>query len=460
MILRRNSNTVILAVLCLVLAGLHWGNKPVPMSDFPAIHKVGQELWSLQVPSDFKVAPLVGVMQVPLAWFVGEVRSGWLLNTTLYPAAIVLLYLIGRGLAGEAAFWVALLVAINGYTLQLLTEPIIEIPMLFFILLTYYLLFRDTRWAYVAASAASMVRYECAALILAVFVIDIIRHRLWLKSFSYSIAACVPLGMWLIGTAVCWQGGTHYLSVFGGDYGKLLGEDRTGLILHLQLLYRVGLGSLVPASLAFAAKGVLAGGFLFGCLYGAYRRNLRILALLIFLVPYFLLHCYYPYPVARYHAVTFWVVALVGLSGLITIWSLWRHWLIVGVMILIAISARPIQNTQNMEFKQLGQWYSANAVTGDKMAVYMFDTVSMFTDNEVVFLPKAMGKDRFVLRCREQNINYVIWASREMRNPNTENYIYNRLDNIDMLHTAKDVGPYKFVTQIGSKKGWVNVYRL
>jgi len=115
------------------------------------------------------------------------------------------------------------------------------------------------------------------------------------------------------------------------------------------------------------------------------------------------------------------------------------------------------------EFVQLAKWYIGNAKPSEKTAIYMARTVKIFApkyEENFVTLPKADSPEEFVRKCYERDITYVVWASREMLNPDSENYKLYRLDNIAFLHKTQDIGPYQFVTQVGSRRGWLNVFRL
>ena len=146
-----------------------------------------------------------------------ELTAGWLLNAILHPFTVVLLWLVGRRIIGRSAVWFALIASINPWTIYYLTEPIGETPYLFFILLTLYLIFLRSRWAYLAASVTTMVRYEGAALILAAFVADIIHRkdrRDVIKAVVYSFLASLPLVIWLILTALHGRGRDRTILTF------------------------------------------------------------------------------------------------------------------------------------------------------------------------------------------------------------------------------------------------------
>ena len=542
---------------------LYFGHTVVPISDFPDFFRVGKEILSLQMPSSFKLAPVVGILQnllVFVSWGSSpELTAGHLLNAILHPLTVVLLWLVGRRIIGRSAVWFALIASINPWTIYYLTEPIIETPFLFFILLTLYLIFCRSRWAYLAASVTTMVRYEGAALILAAFVADIIHRKdrkdiIW--AVAYSSLAFLPLVIWLILTAVTWHGGgTHYFNVFfSKEYAKGFVEPvsgRTGLLLHTQLLWQVAFQPLfVPypgASNEFLDTFLKLGeltciaGLVLGCMFSIIRRRWEMLMLLLFFVPYFLLHAYYPYPLTRFHSTIFWIALLVAWFGLQStggfladkarlpwqatlvlkigvaiaagLWliNLIRSFgeaasispdsasmpyvamLVVGIIIASrALVEHPIQISRHLcvasmlclviasnqfilvrlvgdgkreiEFKQLGEWFAANGKPDEKLAVYQNVTQLFAGKNapNIVGFPKADSPEELVQKLRQQGVTYVVWATREGYS-HGQHTGYQQLGlnkTIALLEKPQNIGPYEFVKQIGSQKGYVNVFRL
>jgi hypothetical protein len=109
-------------------------------------------------------------------------------------------------------------------------------------------------------------------------------------------------------------------------------ESRTGIVKHANMLWQVGFYHLFlptpQSSQAFAetlmsiSRIFILVSFLFGCVYGLWKRQWKILVLLLLFVPYFLLHAAYPYPMQRYHATVFAIVLLVCIYGLQNLWKL------------------------------------------------------------------------------------------------------------------------------------------
>jgi hypothetical protein len=542
---------------------LYFGHKLVPISDFPDIVRTGHELLSFKLPTRFKQAPVVGLLQAALSHFVGgqnpDLTAGWLLNAILHPFNLILFWLVGKKIIGTSALWFALIVIINHWLLYMLTEPIMETTLLFFSLATLYLIFKRSNWSYVLASITTMVRYEGVALILAAFIMDLITgtdRRRRIRAFLYSVLATVPLALWLLGTFLTWKPGTtHYLEVFfTKEYAKGFAqpvEERTGIIMHMRLLWMVGFRPLLmpypgagEASAEMLVKlneTVALAGFFFGSIYGLLKRRWEILVLLLFFVPYFLLHAFYPYPLQRFHSTIFWLAILLCLFGLQTVWRLvdrngrvprplvslfqaaialiaviWLASLVPYVSKESAISPKSVSlpyvaialaavifaarlyvykagyflrelsiltfvglvivsnqftvvrligdGQQDKEFKLLADWFIANAKPGEKMAVYMANVVEIFAPKQadsIVPLPKADSPDQFIQACHDQNITYVVWATREgLRSDHTGYRQLNLHENIKQLDTPKSQGAYQFVGQVGSQRGYVNIFRL
>jgi len=540
------------------LSVLYFGHKVVPISDFPDIVRVGHDLLSFRLPARFKQAPMVGILQASLSYLVGgqhpDLTAGWLLNAILHPLNLVLFYLVGKHIVGKSAIWFAIVAILNHWVIYMLTEPIMETSLLFFSLLTFYLIFKRSNWCYVFASITTMVRYEGAALILAAFVMDMIYRKNRgerIRAFIYSALTIVPLAVWLLGTILTWKpGATHYLEVlFSKEYAEAFAqpaEHRTGLVLHMRLLWLVGFRplfmSIATAKAIFGFSQIIAMvSFAFGTIYGLCKRQWKILALLIFFVPYFLLHAVYPYPLQRFHTNIFWIALLICLFGLQSIWNLidkngrapkglvlilqalvaiisiiWFFWLfpylqktspisprsasvpyvamtlvglifavrvyiysrryflrefsMLALLCLIIVSNQFMlvgllgDGQQDKEFKLLADWFIANAKPGEKMGVYMAEVVKMFAPKYaeyIVRLPKADSPSEFVKACHKEGITYVVWATREgLRDDHTGYRQFGLHKNIAHLQKSESTEDYQFITQVGTDRGYVNIFRL
>ena len=178
---------------------LYFGHKIVPTSDFPDLFKVGRDILSFQLPSRFKQAPVLGMLQFILSHFVGgqhpPLTAGWLLNAILHPFNLILLWLVGKRIVGKSALWFAIIAILSPWVMRMLTDPLVETTLLFFILLTFHFIFKRSNWSYLFASITTMVRYEGAVLIMLAFVMDMIssqNRKARIRAFLYAFFAFVP----------------------------------------------------------------------------------------------------------------------------------------------------------------------------------------------------------------------------------------------------------------------------
>ena len=540
---------------------LYFGHTAVPISDFLSIFSAGNAILHFRLPTDFKYAPVTGILQnllTTVSWGSAPgLTAGWLVNAILHPFSVVLLWLVGKRIIGKSAVWATLIAAVNFWLVYMLTEPIVETTYLFFILLTIYLIFRRSRWAYLFASITTMVRYEGAALILAAFVADIIHRkdrRDIVKALAFSLLASLPLMIWLILTVTTWTGGgTHYFTVlFSKDYAKTFaeGQGKIGIGLHLNLIWQVAFRPLLlpypgadadfTETLFKLSQAICIAGFLLGCIWACLKRRWQGLVLLLFFVPYFILHAYYPYPLARFHSTIFWIALLIVWFGLqstggalarkaqfgqaaaialqvviIILAGIWSasliryfgvassasptsatipyaamtvvfiiivmririgklrvlpHNLCIAALMCLVIASNQFllanllgDGKREIEFKQLGEWFAANAGPGEKLAVYNNIALIYAGKNSanLVGYPGADGPEELVNKLRDEHITYVTWATREGIGNRHNDYRFAGLDkNIALLANPRDIGPYKFVTQVGNNKGYINIFRL
>jgi hypothetical protein len=321
-------------------AVIYWGHQVVPHFDFECFAAQGRQILSFKLPTDYKRVPLVGILQVLLGHIADgespDFHGGWLLNSIVHPLTAVLLWLAGRKVIGRAAVLFAIIAIINPCGLKLIRESIAETTLLFFIWATFYLIFIRSKWAYLAASLTTMVRYEGAALILCAFVMDMIdskNKKQRIISFVYAALASVPLALWMLGTMLNVQsmGPTHYINIFSKEYISQLYEgveNKPGFVSHLELFWLVGFDHLflLPWDtggifLTYIMKILLLASFLFGSIYGLYKRQRNILVLLLFFLSYLFIHIEYTYLVARYYATIVAIVMLICIYGLCSFWD-------------------------------------------------------------------------------------------------------------------------------------------
>jgi len=334
--------TVALFVFGTAFSVIFWGYQPVPNPDFFGFIEVARAVLSWQFSSiDYRQLPGLGLLQIGFSFFIegemADLKAGWLLNAILYPCNIVLVWLIGKRINGESAVWVAILVAINPFVLKLTVVPIAETTFLFFILLTFYCIFRQSRFSYLVASLSTMVRWEGAALIFVAFVIDMINcssNRQRIRAFVCSILAVVPLTMWILLTIWYWdsQGDFYFRRTVGP------GKESGGFLEYINMMWKMGFYPLYSAAISIVSDSVnfatlskvvmenlskvaILGMLVFGTVHGFLNRQWEMLALHTFLWPYLLIHSMASV-LSRHAIATHWILLIVFLYGLQSAWKL------------------------------------------------------------------------------------------------------------------------------------------
>ena len=121
------------------LSWLYFGHQVVPNPDFPGFVRVAESLLAFEVPGNFKRAPVLGLLMVPLGKLMPGLHpvltAGWLLNAVFYIFNGLLFYLIAKRFIGKSAVWPALLIMVNPWSVAMLVQPLVETTLVFFFLL-------------------------------------------------------------------------------------------------------------------------------------------------------------------------------------------------------------------------------------------------------------------------------------------------------------------------------------
>jgi len=148
-----------------------------------------------------------------------------------------------------------------------------------------------------------------------------------------------------------------------------------------------------------------------------------------------------------------------------------RNLVILVVVCLIVISnqfilARVVGNGQrDIEFKYLSDWYLSNAQPGEKLVCSMAHLLKVLTQSQKqsFMSPAQVGGDnpeQFLRNCYKKDISYIAWDSRLGFFPGSPYYKSWKMKNIAALARPRSIGPYEFVTQLRSERGFVNVFCL
>jgi hypothetical protein len=323
-----------------------YGLFQVPNPDFPGFVQVGRQLLKFRIPTDFKRLPMVGILQVLLSKLMpGDqpvLTAGWVINAVFSALSVVLLWRVGKRIIGDSAIWVTVLAMLNPWVLRSQVNPIAETSMIFFTLLTFFFMFQDSSWAYLFACFASMVRYECAALIPIAFIMDMIKRKglkQRLMALLCFVLASVPMGLWMLGTKIAWQqpgARRAYIGDFTGSshlgmkYVQVLWDSTFKAMLQLPAAAKamfVRTTSAEAASIADSmntlftvVKVITAIAFIAAVVWGLYRRKWNFVALLLFFGIYVGIHAARKATHQRYCVPVIWLAILLCAYGLQVAW--------------------------------------------------------------------------------------------------------------------------------------------
>jgi hypothetical protein len=349
------------AVIVLLLALGAWlsfnyfGHKLVPSSDFPSFVSISRQILSGHAPVTYKRVPLHGMVVAWISHFTKssihpDLTAGWILNAVIYPFVGVLIYLIGKRFLGRLpAALLAVICAVNPWTLYMLRDPICEIHLLVWFLSAIYLMVIRSRWCYLAAGLGTMVRYEAAGIIACMFVLDVITTRdkkEWLKSLACAAVASIPLAIWMTATYVhgFQRHDTHYLNELGEYSGRTSRLDvlTKDLPVQLNLLWQVAYQPLLASPAYIKSVFVRPSQdevqaitnsfhmlqftavftFLCGTVYAIIKRNLAVLAMILFMFMYLMVHAIHSFSFHRFLTAVYWIALLVSCFGMQGIWRL------------------------------------------------------------------------------------------------------------------------------------------
>jgi hypothetical protein len=320
---------------------LYYQHLAVPNVDFMSFVGTSQPLFDLKLPASFKRLPILGLLQIGVSKLCFGphplLTAGWILNGILHALTVVLFYRVGKHLIGQAAFYFALLAAVNPWILLMVPDPIVETTLIFFMLLTLDCLFRRSGWCYFFAMVTSMTRHEGAGLIAIAFLVNIILQKGKKEKFKavlFSFLASVPFLLWMAGWLLLRPAEEGYSGLLtakehvGLEYWKLLSYTTLGsfaqLPSHTAALYgtlKVTTQEQAQAILQSAEKMKLllwtvpAISLLGALLYSICKKQWKFWALFGFWAMYVMAHAYNYRTRERYTIPAIWMTLLIVMYG-------------------------------------------------------------------------------------------------------------------------------------------------
>lgn len=362
---------VVLLGMGIYLAITYFGQKAVPNSDFPAFVQTGHDILHFQMPHSFKRVPVLGILQITVGRFMVNsphpvLTGALLLNAILYTLSIVLFYKLARFfLPPVGSFCLSLIAAANPYALVMVVDPIAETAIVFFIMLTLYLIFIRSRWCYLAAMLASMTRYECFGLIGIALLFDLLSRqtkRQKLTALGAACAAAVPMAVWMIGTKITTTDpNDNYFRVFlnvenrnGFDLLKMLWTTTFSSLLqwpdyiHAVLIEQPATPQAVEAVREQGRQFTLVWNtvtvvlFMAGVIAASLKKQWRLAGILLFWVGYLSIHMSQSVLLDRYTLPMVWLTLLTAAFGVSSAVTFLNNHVPRGIMAALAVTGAVI----------------------------------------------------------------------------------------------------------------------
>jgi hypothetical protein len=326
---------ILLAGLGFIYSFFFFKHFVFPNSDFGAFLSIGQQWLHFQIPSDMKRAPVFSIITAsagillpgPDRYLVGTE----LYNAILLPVVMILIYLLSREFLGRGtAIWAAFLCGISPWVVRLSSESLAELTLVTMFAATAICARRHIGWAYVFAMLGSITRWDLAALIPAVALVDIIRNRKWLRTVALTFLASIPFLICMVITAILLKkgqtSGAHYLEVLSTDMTFKLIEDIDYYWLNIASFFNAPMYKALPSGQIANMDGLnnavfyltwplLLAGFIAGSIRGILNKRWDIIVLLISAMPYVLIHAMYPYRLSRFCIPVAWIGFIIAIYG-------------------------------------------------------------------------------------------------------------------------------------------------
>lgn len=311
----------VLCLGCLLFWAAHYHQFLVVASDYGQIERTAKEIWAGDLPSGYKRMPgypiLIGLVAKFMSGQRPELEAALCLNIAFSIGILILLFVFARRLIGVAAFIPVMVLPAMRVFNQSAVRPLIEPYLAFFILLTFLLFSVRSRWQYLAAFAAAIGRYEAAALIAIIFVLNCVMDRKFWRHVMLSALASTGFLTWMLLSAL------HSRS--GNPYFEFLGQTGFNPVwsVPLEILresYRGVYKALGSGNGIFDVAATLL--LMIGIVISFRRFKIQSIALLSFLLLYTAIHVAYGVYVSRFAHTVSWIPLLyetVGAGALLAV---------------------------------------------------------------------------------------------------------------------------------------------
>lgn len=204
----------------------------LPNNDYYSFERAARSFAAFELPESFKrTPPLPALMALVAPLMPGPqpyLLAARLLNAAFSLGLLALLFGFGLRTMGRAALLPVLLLVFNAPFQSMGLQPLVEPSMGFFVVLSFYLFARRSRWQYAAAAAAALSRYEVGVIIPAIVLANLLWDGNALRPLGLArlrsdaearrhlllgALACLPVLVWGLVGARYGDGNSDYLTL-------------------------------------------------------------------------------------------------------------------------------------------------------------------------------------------------------------------------------------------------------
>ncbi|MHB0946539.1 MAG: hypothetical protein ACYC3B_05175 [Sedimentisphaerales bacterium] len=336
---RHIASILLLAIVGVLYSYTFFNYFACPSSDFVSFYATGKSWLAFKLPDSMQRAPVFSIISASAGAILNRadryIIGADLYNAMLLPVSMILIYLIARPMIGNAALWTAFLGGTIPWVIRQTSDPLAEMTLMALGVAVVACIRSHIRWAYFFAMLASIARWDMAAAIPAVAIVDIIQNRKWFRTIAASLLASIPFVLCML--VVLIQMKTKGSS--SDNLDVMIKDHHFAFLADMQLYVR-NVCSFLTAPLVntdisgqiknnvdantfifWLSSIILAVTFTIGTVLAVKTKILPIIAMLIIAVPYILIHAFYPWRLDRFCVPMAWIILLIAAFGTVRLWQ-------------------------------------------------------------------------------------------------------------------------------------------
>ncbi|MFA6185827.1 MAG: hypothetical protein WC770_01265 [Phycisphaerae bacterium] len=332
------ASILLLAGIGLLYSCTFFNHFACPSSDFVSFYGTGKSWLAFKLPDTMQRGPVYSIISASAGAMLSRadryIIGADIYNAMLLPLSMILIYLIARPMMGNAALWAAILAGTIPWVIRQTADPLAEMTLIALGAAAVACVRSHIRWAYFFAMLASIARWDMAAAIPAVAIVDIMQNRKWFRTITASLLASIPFALCMLIVLIQMKtkgSGSANLDVMAKDHHFAILADMQLYVRNVCSFLTAPIVNIVGgqvrsdvdanALIFWLASILLAVTFTTGIVLAIKDKIRPVIAMLIIAVPYILIHAFYPWRLDRFCVPMAWVVLIIAAFGVSRLWQ-------------------------------------------------------------------------------------------------------------------------------------------